>query len=128
LGSDIAAIVKKYKHRFIDPQDQLEAGYITEIYSDFPDYQNTKDINGTKKYYADPLLIAQARRHNLTLLTEEQIKGNAYRLPYISKRYGIKCLDTNSLFIDLGWTFKLAAPQQKPNNALELQIIENIIQ
>jgi nucleotide-binding universal stress UspA family protein len=62
---------------------------------------------GEDRVNADPFVIALARRHGLTVVSEERRSGNpsAPKIPNVCAARGVRCVNLLGLMADLGWTF-----------------------
>ncbi|WP_236609725.1 DUF4411 family protein [Archaeoglobus sulfaticallidus] len=86
--------------------------YVADILSKFESFVKIND--GTTKD-ADPWLVALAleMRSQPTIfgpikpiiLTEEVLKGNRVKIPYVAKHYRIKCVKIFDMFRQEGWKF-----------------------
>lgn len=65
--------------------------------------ETQKILKGGKN--ADPFLIARAVRNNGTVLTMEQLKPNAAKIPNICKHFNTPCVDLERFMELEGWTF-----------------------
>lgn len=65
--------------------------------------ETQKILKGGKN--ADPFLIARAKVCNGTVLTMEQLKSNATRIPNICDHFKIPCMDLERFMEVEGWTF-----------------------
>lgn len=54
---------------------------------------------------ADPFLIAKAAVMGATVLTMEQFKDNAAKIPNICKHFGVPCVDLEGFMEAEDWTF-----------------------
>lgn len=101
---------KKQGRMFVEPsEEQIEI--VKEILANYP---SLIKLEGT--YAADPWIIAMAiemvRSQQSTLhdikrivVTEEKIRGNKVRIPYVCKAYSIDCIDILDMFRKEGWKF-----------------------
>ncbi|MGC1119729.1 MAG: DUF4411 family protein [Candidatus Methanofastidiosia archaeon] len=110
-GDDqLANWVNQLKDFFIQPTPQQIVN-IKEILRRYPSI-----IKTDRKYDADPWIIALAvelsRSPQETLfhikriiITEEKLRGNKIRIPFICQEYGIDCITLLEMFRIEGWTF-----------------------
>lgn len=54
---------------------------------------------------ADPFVIACAKIHNAVVVTEEQFKPNAAKIPNVCQHFGIKCINLAQFMEEQNWTF-----------------------
>ncbi|AKG90976.1 protein of unknown function {DUF4411} [Geoglobus ahangari] len=86
--------------------------YLADILKNFEAFVK---INGNTYKDADPWLVALALEIRKTptifgpnepiIVTEEILKGNKVKIPYVSNHYGIKCLKIFDVFRHEGWRF-----------------------
>ena len=78
INAAIPIINEEYKTGFFDAKKQAEG-----------------------KEEADPYLIGYCKEHNCVLITNEnKIKPN--KIPAVSKKYGVKCIDINDFLLERG--------------------------
>jgi hypothetical protein len=54
---------------------------------------------------ADPFIIAQAKNHNCTLITDEKYKPNAAKIPNICNHFKVTHANLHGFFRAEGWSF-----------------------
>lgn len=54
---------------------------------------------------ADPFVIASAKIRNGTVVTQEQSKPNAAKVPNVCTHFGIPCITLEKFMGDQGWSF-----------------------
>lgn len=54
---------------------------------------------------ADPFVIACAKIHNAVVVTEEQFKPNAAKIPNVCQHFGINCINLAKFMEEQNWTF-----------------------
>jgi len=54
---------------------------------------------------ADPFVIACARINDGTVVTEEQLKPNAAKIPNVCAHFNVPCVDLEGFMRQQGWTF-----------------------
>jgi Domain of unknown function (DUF4411) len=99
------AWVSKYEHLFPTP-DAAEAKFVVAIYAvkHFQgNIETQKILKGGKN--ADPFLVARAHCCGGTVLTMEQFKPNAARIPNICAHFEIPCVHLERFMEIEGWTF-----------------------
>jgi len=83
-----------------------EGAFVAKIYS-VPHFQanmeKQKLLRGGRN--ADPFLIARAAMTSSTMLTMEQLKTNAAKIPNICQHFGVPCMDLEGFMEKEGWTF-----------------------
>lgn len=96
---------KEQKEIFHKPSNE-ELLFVREILS-VPHFQmliNQKAIlKGTPA--ADPFVIAAAKIKNAVVVTEEELKPNAAKIPNVCKHYGIRCINLAEFMAEQSWTF-----------------------
>ena len=101
---------KNQKGMFIEPTPK-QIGFVKDILRDYP---SILDVD--RKYDADPWVIALAlemvTRPQQTLVTikrivvtEEKLRGNKVRIPFICEKKSIESIDIITLFRIEGWKF-----------------------
>lgn len=91
---------------FVMPDEQ-EVAYVGEIFS-VPQFLGNmpKQTFLTSNPFADPYVVARARRLNGTVVTEEKAKMNSgAKIPTICKHFGIDCTDLDGFMLLNGWKF-----------------------
>jgi len=90
---------------FQDPtQDELN--FITQIYAVPHFRQNLSKktlIKGDP--FADPFIIAKARVRNATVVTEEEDRRNAAKIPNICDHFDINCINLQRFLVQENWKF-----------------------
>ncbi|UCE74013.1 MAG: DUF4411 family protein [Methanomassiliicoccales archaeon] len=101
---------KKYSKMFVEPTEE-QIKIVKEILKKYPSL-----IKKGKRYAADPWVIALAiemiRSPQKTLVeikrivvTEEKIRGNKVKIPYVCQEYTIEAIDILDMFRLEGWKF-----------------------
>lgn len=110
LDDTLAQWAKKHNNMFKEPtKEQIQI--VKEILKKYPSL-----IKKGKRYAADPWVIALAiemiRNPQSTLIemkrivvTEEKIRGNKVKIPYVCQEYTIEAIDILDMFRKEGWTF-----------------------
>ena len=104
--------VKTNKHSFAIPQDEIEQGYLIKIL-ELEKFQNHgKKQTHTGPYWADPFVIAKAKRIGGTVVTEENsAKDNRgkiqsiMRIPDVCEEFDVPCVSGEQFMKDQGWQF-----------------------
>ncbi len=91
-----------------------QIGIVKEILKKYPALIKPNSESGG----ADPFLIALAVESGIStqkelflsikrklIVTEEKIRGNRIRIPFICKDYGIDCIDIIEMYREEGWSF-----------------------
>ena len=101
----IDRIVKMNNDFFTEPTtDELE--FITNIYSVRHFQQNLdrkKILSGG--YFADPFVIAKAKKIEGTVITEEEFKEHGAKIPNICNHFEIPCKKLEGFLTELDWKF-----------------------
>jgi uncharacterized protein DUF4411 len=96
---------KKNAHIFTIPT-AAEAHFVARIYAVSHFQQN---IEAQKLLYggrnADPFVIAKAAVDKSTVVTMEQLKPNAVKIPNICQHFKIRCLSLQEFMEEQGWEF-----------------------
>lgn len=98
--------LQKYNTDFFTDPTTEELSFISQIYSVQHFQQNLdkkKILSGG--FFADPFVIAKARKENGTVVTEEDKKANAAKIPNICEHFEIKCLNLEGFLINENWKF-----------------------
>jgi hypothetical protein len=99
----IERLIKCNNEFFLNPTPD-ELGFITQIYSISHFQQNLdkkKILQGG--YFADPLVIAKAWINNGTVVTEEDFRDNAAKIPNICQHFDIPRVDLEGFLILEKW-------------------------
>jgi len=100
--------VKNHKSMF-KPVSNKQIEVVTQILQKYPEMIKTES-----QYDADPWVIAltielRLQKHlfpvKWLIVTEEQIRGNKLRIPFICQEYDIDCLKIFDMFREKGWKF-----------------------
>lgn len=92
--------------RFFTNPTPEELSFITQIYSVRHFQQNLdkkKILSGG--FFADPFVIAKAWKEKATLVTEEDNKPNAAKIPNICDHFHIHCIKLEGFLTDENWKF-----------------------
>lgn len=54
---------------------------------------------------ADPFVIACAKVNNGTVVTEEELKPNAAKIPNVCTHFGVSCINLSAFMHREGWSF-----------------------
>jgi len=86
---------------------------VTEIVTAFPGIAHSDKVTPD----ADPFVIALASEKNESaiedygtatekiVVSEEKVRGNEHRIPFVCRHYGIRCIDIYEMFREEGWRF-----------------------
>lgn len=102
------AIERLVEHNadFFDSPTTEELAFITQIYS-IPHFlqnlERKKLLGGG--YFADPFIIAKAKVLDGVVVTEEQLKDTAAKIPNICKHFDIACVNLEGFLLKENWTF-----------------------
>lgn len=97
--------LKTRKEIFTTPSsDELQ--FVAEIFR-VPHFQG---LIGQKQRLkgdpvADPFVIACAKVKNGTVVTEEQFKPNAAKIPNVCQHFDVPCIDLEAFMHQQGWSF-----------------------
>ncbi len=83
-----------------------ESGFVSEIFkvSHFQQLVSEKHRLAGKPV-ADPWVIAHAQVHRGHVVTEEQFKPNAAKIPNVCKHFNVPCLNLEGFLQEQGWVF-----------------------
>lgn len=105
LGGDAFAWAKTNSGLFTVP-DAQEGTFVTKIYAieHFQaNIERQKMLRGGRN--ADPFLIARAASIGATVVTMEQLKPNAAKIPNICAHFKVPCLDLRGFMEQEDWVF-----------------------
>jgi hypothetical protein len=54
---------------------------------------------------ADPFIVARARSLGAAVITEEELKPNAAKIPNVCQHFGIQCINVEQFLTSEGWRF-----------------------
>jgi len=57
------------------------------------------------KAVADPFVIASAGEKEWCVVTEEQLKPNAAKIPNVCQHFGVRCTNLEGFMHESGWSF-----------------------
>lgn len=85
---------------------QEEASFITQIYGVAHFHANIEQQKLLKGgHMADPFVIAKAAVQGRTVVTTEQFKPNAAKIPNICRHFGVPCMTLQEFMEAQGWRF-----------------------
>lgn len=94
------------KKRIFTTPDAVELQFVAEIFR-VKHFQGLigerQRLKGTP--VADPFIIACAKRHEGTVVTEEVFKPNAAKIPNVCDHFEIPCIDLQNFMRHQGWSF-----------------------
>ncbi len=98
--------IRKSTPQLFPASTPAETAFVAKIFT-VPHFQS---LVGEKqrlqgKPVADPFVIAAAARRQWTVVTQEQLKPNAAKIPNVCKHFGIKCIDLEGFMQENDWTF-----------------------
>jgi len=91
---------------FFEAPITAELQFITTIYGNKHFQQNLekkKLLHGGS--FSDPFIIAKAKINNGIVVTQEQYKENATKIPNICKHFNIECIDLEGFLNNENWQF-----------------------
>ena len=102
---EIERFVKHNSDFFAMPTAE-ELTFITQIYTiaHFRHNLERKKLLGGG-YFADPFIIAKAKVLNGVVVTEEEMKDNAAKIPNICAYFDIECMNLEGFMEKEKWTF-----------------------
>ena len=96
---------KQNHHLFATPT-AAEGAFVTRIYAVNHFQQNIeqqKILKGGRN--ADPFVIAKAAVERRAVVTMEQLKPKAAKIPNICQHFRVRCLSLEQFMEEEGWTF-----------------------
>ena len=95
----------QHHHLFTTPT-AAEGAFVAKIYSVTHFQQNIEQqklLKGGKN--ADPFVIAKAAIDGRAVVTMEQLRPNAVKIPNICQHFCVKCLSLEEFMEEEGWQF-----------------------
>lgn len=104
-GDTISAWAKTNGSVFATPTP-LETAFVGQIFA-VPHFQQliSKKAQQRGTPVADPFVIACAQVKGGTVVTEEQLKPNAAKIPNVCQHFGIACTNLEGFLKAEGWSF-----------------------
>src|SRR5947208_13452422 len=102
---NLLAWAKDHTELFATPT-AVEAQFVARIYAVTHFQQNIEQqklLKGGKN--ADPFVIAKAAVEDRAVVTMEEFKPNAAKIPNICRHFGVKCLSLQEFMDEEGWEF-----------------------
>lgn len=101
----VLAWMKQHKQIFLTP-DADELKFVATIFQ----MAHFQSLIGERQRLkgmpvADPFIIACAKIKNGTVVTEEQYKPNAAKIPNVCEHFQIPCINLETLMRQQGWSF-----------------------
>lgn len=96
---------KERKRIFTTPSPE-EMSFVAQIFA----IKHFQGLIGSRQRLkgdpvADPFVIACAKVHNGTVVTEEALADHAAKIPNVCAHFKIKCLDLEGFMKEQGWSF-----------------------
>ena len=105
ISADVLAWAKQNKQIFTTP-NAAELQFVAQIFQ-IKHFQSLigeqQRLKGTP--VADPFVIACAKIKGGTVVTEEQIKPNAAKIPNVCAHFNVPCIDLEKFMQQQGWKF-----------------------
>lgn len=105
VSADVLAWAKQNKPIFTTP-NTAELQFVAQIFQT-KHFQSLigeqQRLKGTP--VADPFVIACAKIKGATVVTEEQLKPNAAKIPNVCAHFNVPCIDLERFMQQQGWTF-----------------------
>jgi hypothetical protein len=105
VSADVLAWAKQNKQIFTTP-NTAELQFVAQIFQT-KHFQSLigeqQRLKGTP--VADPFVIACAKIKGGTVVTEEQLKPNAAKIPNVCAHFKVPCIDLEKFMQQQGWTF-----------------------
>lgn len=105
VSADVLAWAKQNKQIFTTP-NAAELQFVAQIFQ----IQHFQSLIGEQQRLkgtpvADPFVIACAKIKGATVVTEEQLKPNAAKIPNVCAHFNVPCIDLERFMQQQGWTF-----------------------
>lgn len=105
ISDDVLAWAKNNKHIFTTPAP-AELQFVAQILQ----IKNFQSLIGEQQRLkgtpvADPFIIDCAKINGGTVVTEEQIKPHAAKIPNVCQHFNIPCIDLEKFMQQQGWAF-----------------------
>lgn len=105
ISTDVLAWAKQNKQIFTTP-NAAELNFVAQIFQT-KHFQSLigeqQRLKGTP--VADPFVIACAKIKSGTVVTEEQMKPNAAKIPNVCAHFNVPCIDLEKFMQQQGWEF-----------------------
>ena len=105
VSADVLAWAKQNKQIFTTP-NAAELQFVAQIFQ-IKHFQNLigeqQRLKGTP--VADPFVISCAKIKGGTVVTEEQLKPNAAKIPNVCAHFNVPCIDLEKFMQQQGWEF-----------------------
>lgn len=105
VSADVLAWAKQNKQIFTTP-NSAELQFVAQILQ-IKHFQSLigeqQRLKGTP--VADPFVIACAKIKGGTVVTEEQLKPNAAKIPNVCAHFNVPCIDLERFMQQQGWAF-----------------------
>jgi hypothetical protein len=103
--AQVKAWADNYPNFFANPTDD-ELQFITKIYAIKHFQQNIEQRKLLKgEPVADPFLIARAAVNGAAVVSQEEFKPNAAKIPNICRHFSIECINLQDFLDKEGWHF-----------------------
>lgn len=86
IHDNIYEYVKERKKNIFELTEDVQV-ILKNIINRFPDWVNPHNMSNA----ADPCLVALGKTFNLKVITQETIKGNKLRIPYVCNKIDVEC-------------------------------------
>lgn len=105
VSADVLAWAKQNKQIFTTP-NAAELQFVAQIFQ----IQHFQSLIGEQQRLkgtpvADPFVIACAKIKGGTVVTEEQLKPNAAKIPNVCAHFNVPCIDLERFMQQQGWAF-----------------------
>jgi hypothetical protein len=105
VSADVLAWAKQNKQIFTTP-NAAELQFVAQIFQ----IQHFQSLIGEQQRLkgmpvADPFVIACAKIKGGTVVTEEQLKPNAAKIPNVCAHFNVPCIDLEGFMQQQGWNF-----------------------
>lgn len=105
ISKDVLDWASQNKQIFTMPTAQ-ELQFVAQIFQN-AHFQSLISIQSRLKGtpVADPFVIACAKTHGGTVVTEEQFKPNAAKIPNVCQHFNLPCVDLEGFMKQQAWSF-----------------------
>ncbi|MGV9206359.1 MAG: DUF4411 family protein [Promethearchaeia archaeon] len=88
IDDEIFEYAKTHKDNIFELDEKTQKELI-KVLRDFPNWISPID----NRNQADPCLVATGLNLNVTVITQERVRGNELKIPLICNHYGVECGD-----------------------------------
>ncbi len=114
VGDDALKRWAKKQKRFFKELDKSQIQIVKDILKQYPSLAKPSKEGPNADPFIIALVLSLVKDPQQTLspsvkkriiVTEEQLRGNAIKIPFVCKSYGIDCINIVEMFRSEGWKF-----------------------